>query len=107
VAEIKEKDTTDVEGLHRIIKKLTNTVIDMKRNSGESTSKNKGDYNNKKSLKPFYHKKIEGDHGQLALPSPPKEGNLNMEELALITSLLSNEEPIADLEPKQENEKEY
>ena len=35
VAEIKEKDTTYVEGLHQKIKKLTNTVIDMKRNSRE------------------------------------------------------------------------
>ena len=33
VAERKERDTTDVEGLHRIIKKLTNTEIDTKMNS--------------------------------------------------------------------------
>jgi len=31
VAEIKEKDTTYVEGLHQIIMKLTNIIIDMKR----------------------------------------------------------------------------
>ena len=99
MVEIKEKDTTDVEGLHRIIKKLTNTVIDMKRNSGESTSGSGGDYNNRKPFKPFYRKKTEGGHGQLALPAPPNEGNLNMEELALIGSLLNKEEPIVELEP--------
>jgi len=104
---IKEKDTTDVEGLHQIIKKLTNAVIDMKRNSGESTSGNGGDYNNRKYFKPFYCKKTEGGHGQLALPTPPNDGNLNMEELALIGSLLKNEEPIVELELEQENEEEY
>ena len=72
--EIKEKDTTDVEGLHQIIKNLTNTVIDMKRNSGESKSGNGGDYNNRKSFKPFYLKKTEGGLGQLSLPAPPSEG---------------------------------
>ena len=107
MAEIKEKDTTDVEGFHRIIKKLTNTVIDMKRNSGESTSGNGGDYNNGKSFKPFYCKKTEGVHVQLVLPGPLNEGNLNMEELALIRSLLTKEEPIVELEPKQEDEEEY
>lgn len=66
-----------MEGLHQIIKKLTNTVIDMKRNHGESTSGNGGDYNNKKPFKPFYHKKIEGGHGQLAFPASPNEGALN------------------------------
>jgi len=30
-----------------------------------------------------------------------------MEELALIRSLLNNEEPIVELEPEQENEEEY
>lgn len=97
VAEIKEKDTIDVEGLHRIIEKLTNTVIDMKRNSGESTSGNGGDYNNRKRFKPFYRKKTEGGHGQLALPAPPNKGNLNVEELALIGSLLTKEETIIEL----------
>ena len=91
VAEIKEKDTTDMEGLHRIIKKLTNIVIDMKRNSIESSSGNGGDYNNRKPFKLFYHKKTEGVHGQLVLPAPPNEGNLNMEELSLIGSLLNKE----------------
>lgn len=43
--ETKEKDTIDVEGLHQIIKKLTNTIIDMKGNSGESTSGSGGEYN--------------------------------------------------------------
>lgn len=52
-----------MEGLHQIIKKLTNTVIDMKRNHGESTSGNGGDYNNINPFKPFYRKKIEGGHG--------------------------------------------
>jgi len=83
VVEIKEKDTTNVERLHRIIKKLTNIVIDMKRNSRESTNGNGEDYNNKKSFEPFYRKKTEGGHGQLALPAPPNEGILNMEERAL------------------------
>ena len=59
----KERDTTNVEGLHRIIKKLANMVIDMKRNSGEITSGNGGDYNNIKPFKPFYHKTTEGVHG--------------------------------------------
>jgi len=59
VIEGKERDATDVEGLHWIIKKLTNTVIDMKRSSGESG----GDYNNRNPFKPFYRKKIEGGHG--------------------------------------------
>jgi len=67
VAEGKERYTTNVEGLHRIIKKLTNTVIDMKRNSGESTNGNGGDYNNRKSFKPFYRKKTKGGHGQLCV----------------------------------------
>ena len=52
-AEIKEKDSTNVEGLHQIINKLTNIVIDVKRTSGESTNGNGGDYNNRKSFKPF------------------------------------------------------
>ena len=97
---------TDVEGLHWIIKKLTNTVIDMKRNFGESTSGSVGYYNNRKPFKSFYHKKTEGGHGQLAFPTPPNEGNLNMEELALIGPLLNKEEPIVELELKQENEEE-
>ena len=84
VAETKEKDAKDVEGLHRIIKKLTNTVIDMKINARESTSGKGGDYNNRKPFKPSYQKKIEGGHGQLAFPAPPNEGALNIEELALI-----------------------
>jgi len=53
-AKTKDKDAMDVEGLHRIIKKLTNTVIDMRRNHGESTSGKGGDYNNIKPFKPFY-----------------------------------------------------
>lgn len=89
VAKIKEKDTIDVERLHQIIKKLMNTVINMKRNSGESTNGNGGDYNNRKSFKPFYCGKIEGGHGQLMLLAPPNEGILNTEELALIGSLLT------------------
>lgn len=103
VADGKERDTTDVEGLHWIIKKLTNTFIDMKRNSGESG----GEYNNRKPFKPFYCKKTEGGHGQLAFPSPPNEGNLNMKELALIRSLLNKEEPIVELKLEQESEEEY
>jgi len=106
-AETKEKDTMDVEGLHRIIKKLTNAIINMKRNHRESNSGSGGDYNNKNPFKPFYHKKIEGGHGQLALPAPPNEGNLNTEELDLIRSLLNQEEPIVELEPEQEDEEEY
>lgn len=98
--EIKEKDAIDVEGLHRIIKKLTNTVIDMKRNSGESPSESGGEYNNRKTFKPFYCKKIEGGHGQLALLAPPNEGNLNTKYLALIISILNQEEPIVEPEPK-------
>lgn len=69
--ETKEKDTIDVEGLHQIIKKLTNTVINMKRDFGESTSGSGGEYNNIKSFKPFYRKKTEGGHGPLALLAPP------------------------------------
>jgi len=106
-AETKEKDTTDVEGLHRIIKKLTNIVINMKMNSGESTSGSGGEYNNIKPFKPFYRNKTKGSHGPLALPAPPNEGNLNTEELALIESFLNREEPIVELEPKQEDEEEY
>jgi len=53
VVEIKEKDTTDVEGLCWIIKKLINTVIDMKRNVGESINGNGGDYNNQKIFQTF------------------------------------------------------
>jgi len=105
--ETKERDTTDVEGLHRIIKKLTNTVIDMKRNSGESTSESGGAYNNRKPFKPFYRKKAEGGHGPLALLAPPNEGNLNTEELALIESILNQEEPIVELELEPEDEEEY
>jgi len=105
--DIKEKDTTDVEVLHRIIKKLTNTVIDMKRNSRESTNGNGGNNNNKKSFKPFYRKKVEGGHSQPALLAPPNEGILNMEDLALIRSLLTKEEAIADLEQEQEDEEDY
>jgi len=41
------------------------------------------------------------------LPAPPNEGNLNMEELALIGSLLNKEEPIVELELEQGNEEEY
>jgi len=89
VAEIKEKNTTSMKGLHHIIKKLMNKVIDMKRNFGESTSGNGGDYNNRKPFKTFYCKKTKGGHGQLALPAPPNERNLNMRELALIESLLT------------------
>jgi len=107
VAETKEKDATDVEGLHRIIKKLTNTVIDMKRNVGESTSGNGGDYNNKKPFKPFYRKKIEGGHGQLAFPAPPNEGALNTEELALIGPILNKEEYILQIALEQGDEDEY
>jgi len=107
VAEIKEKDTTDVEGLHRTIKKFMNIVVNMKRNLGESTNWNGGDYNNRKSFKPFYRKKIQGGHGQLALPTPPNEEILNAKELALIRSLLTKEEPIVELEPEQEIEEEY
>lgn len=107
VVEGKERDTTEVERLHRIIKKLTNTIIDMKRNSGESTSGSGGEYNNKKPFKHFYRKKIEGGRGPLALPAPPNEGNLNTEELALIRSLINQEEPIVELEPEQEDEEEY
>lgn len=99
VDETKEKDTIDVEGLHRIINKLMNIVIDMKKNHGESTSGNGGDYNNRKPFKPFYHKKTEGDQGQLALSTPPNEGALNMEEMALIGLLLNKEEHVVELEP--------
>lgn len=106
-AETKEKDTTYVEGLHWIINKLTNTVIDKKRNSGESTSGSGGEYNNRKPLKPFYCKKTKGSHGPLALPTPPNEGNLNTKEMALIESLLNQEEPIVELEPEQEDEEGY
>lgn len=106
-AETKDKETTDVEGLHRIIKKLTNTVIDMRRNHRESTNGKGGDYNNRKPFKPFYWKKIDGGHGQLALPAPPNEGALNTEELAQIGFLLNKEEPILELEPEQGDEEEY
>ena len=61
----------------------------------------------KKYFKPFYRKKTEGGHGQLALPTPPNEGNLNTKELAIIRSLLNQEEPIVKLELEQENEEEY
>jgi len=71
VVEGKERGTEDVEGLHQIIKKLTNTVIDMKRNYGESTNGNEGEYYNRKPFKPFNRKKTEGGQGQLALPAPP------------------------------------
>lgn len=64
----------------------------MRRNHGESSSGQGGDYNNRKPFKPFYQKKIEGGHGQLALPAPPNEGALNIEELALIGFLLNKEE---------------
>ena len=107
MAEIKEKDTTYVEGLHRIIKKLTNKDIDLKRNYVESTSGNGGDYNNRKPFKPFYCKKTEISHGPVVLPAPPNEGNLNIEELALIGSLLNQAEPIVELEPEQDDEEEY
>lgn len=106
-AETKEKNTTDVEDLHQIIKKLTNSVIDMKRNPGESTSKSGGEYNNRKPFKHFYRNKTESGHGPLALFSPPNEGNLNTEEMALIRSLLNQEEPIVELEPEHEDEEEY
>lgn len=106
-AKTKEKDTTNVEGLHCIIKKLVNTIIYMKMDHGESTSGNGGDYNNKKPSKPFYHKKIEGGHGQLALPAPLNEGALNTKELALIGLLLNKEDLVLELEPKQGDKKEY
>ena len=98
MAKVKERGTTDVEGLHWIIKKLTNTIVDMKRNSGESTSG---------TFKPFYHKKTEGGHDQHTLLTPPNEYNLNMEELTLIGSFLNKEEPIVELELEQENEEGY
>ncbi len=79
----------------------------MKRNFGESTSGNGGDHNNKKSFKPFYRKKTEDGHSQLALLASPNEWVLNMEELALIGSLLTKKEPIVELEPEQEDEEEY
>jgi len=79
----------------------------MERNHGESTSGNGGDYNNRKPFKHFYHKKTKGGHGQLALPAPPNEGDLNMEDLSLIGSLLNKEELVVGLEPEQENEEEY
>lgn len=100
VAEIKENDSKNMEGLQRIIQKLMNTVIDMKRNSRESTNGNEGDYNSRKSFKPFYRKMIEGGHGQLSLPTPPNGGILNMAKMALIGSLLTKEEPIVELEPE-------
>lgn len=77
--EMKEEDTTYVEGLHQIIKKLTNVVIDMKRNFGESTNGNGGNNNNRKSFKPFYCEKTEGGNGQPTFPAPPNEGILNMD----------------------------
>jgi len=61
----------------------------------------------KKYFKPFYRKKTEGGHDQLALPAPPNEGVLNIEELGLIGLLLTKEEPIVELEPKHEDEEEY
>jgi len=79
----------------------------MKGNSRESTNGNGGDYNNRKCFKYFYRKKTKGGHGQLVLPTPPNEGNLNMEEMALIRSLLNKEEPIVELELEQENKEEY
>ena len=79
----------------------------MKRNSGESTSGSGGEYNYRKPFKPFYRKRAEGGHGPRALLAPPNEGNLNTEELALIGSLLNQEEPIVELEPEQEDEGEY
>ena len=79
----------------------------MKRNFGEGTSRSGGEYNNRKYFKTFYCKKKKGGHGPLALPAPPNERNLNIEALALIGSLLNQEEPIVELESKQENEEEY
>jgi len=79
----------------------------MKRNSGESANGNGGNNNNRKSFKPFYRKKIKGGQGQPTLPAPPNEGILNMEDLALIGSLLTKEEPIADLEQEKKDEEDY
>ena len=64
-------------------------------------------YNKRKPFKPFYHKKIEGSHGQITLHAPPNEGALNKEELALIASLLNKEEPILEVEPEQEDKEGY
>jgi hypothetical protein len=36
--ESNEKDTTDMESLQRMIKKLSNEIMDMKRNVGEGSS---------------------------------------------------------------------
>jgi len=38
INEKKDNETFDMDDLHRIIKKLSNDIIDLKRNAGESSS---------------------------------------------------------------------
>jgi hypothetical protein len=44
-----EKDNVDMESLQRMVKKLSNEIVDMKRNVGEGTS-------NPRPYKPFFRK---------------------------------------------------
>jgi hypothetical protein len=49
VETIIEKDNTDMESLQRMVKNLSNEIVDMKRNVGEGTS-------NPRPYKPFFRK---------------------------------------------------
>jgi hypothetical protein len=67
-----EKDNADMESLQRMVKKLSNEIVDMKRNAGEGTS-------NPRSYKPFFRK----NPPFKALDPPPANLNIDLGEVAL------------------------
>jgi len=76
--EKKETDNFDLENLQRVIKKLSNDMIDLKKNNTE-TNQNRG----------YFHPPFKRNF-QNRPPTPPSEG-LNIEEVAkVIKALISS-----------------
>jgi hypothetical protein len=66
-----EKDGVDMESLQRMIKKLSNEIVDMKRNAGEGTS-------NQRPYRPFF--KIPPPYK--AIEPPPTNLNIDLGDVA-------------------------
>jgi len=66
-----EEDNVDMESLQRMVKKLSNEIVDMKRNVGEGTS-------NPRHYKPFFKK----PSLYKAIEPPPTNLNIDLGEVA-------------------------
>ena len=65
--EKKEKDPTNMENMHRVIKQLTNEIIDLKKNKGEG----------KKPFKPLFNKRTHSS------PQIPLTLGINLKDYAM------------------------